>query len=558
MVINKNLDFDIKQYEDIIEYAYREGELGVCQWNISKHKLYVSEKITGHNLGDIHSLTEFVNAIAYHKDKDLAVQDVYDYINNVTSFYNSTFRVQAKDGKIRWVLFSGKMFEDEHTKELVLKALIFDVSGLKLRGGHDTLTNLVNDRFFRRKLISSIKDAKSLNRKGALLYIEIDNYKNIINNYGFEFGDKLIKEFADIINPVTIKNHELAKMPGKTFVILIDSFDDIREVKEVCDKITDICKNNFYIDQIKIDISVSIGVSIFPDDSSNPDELIKLCDFALGQSRLRGGGICTLFNKEISKTYYRQLLIESKLSDAINNQEFCLYYQPQVDVEKNKIIGLEALIRWTNGEIGSISPAEFIPIAEKRGFIIEIGNWVLEESLKTLKKWQDKGYDLESISVNISSIELNKNNFNENLINLCKKYNIPHSKVKIEITERTLMISSDGSKRKIDKLIEEGFKIALDDFGTGYSNLKSMLDFFVHTLKIDKSLIDNIETDKSQAVIKAIIALSNYFDCEIIAEGVETKDQLDILTRLGCKRIQGYYFSRPLPESEVEKLLEKN
>lgn len=311
-----------------------------------------------------------------------------------------------------------------------------------------------------RKLNNAVKSAKSYNKKGALLYIDLDNYKDIISNHGFDFGGEVIKKFAKLIIPLMDKNYELAKMPGKSFAILIDSFNDLMEVKEVCDKIHDICKEGFYIEHTKVNISVSIGATIFPDDSSDAEELLKFSDFALRQSRISGGGTCTRFNKELSEFYYRQILIEDKLSDAIRNKEMYLYYQPQVDVERNKIIGLESLLRWNNRELGNVSPGEFIPIAEQKGYIIEIGNWVLEESLKTFNSWQQKGFDLETISINISSIEISRKNFRDNLVNLCKKYNVPHSKVKLEITERTLMINSEDNKKKIDGLIIDGFKIA--------------------------------------------------------------------------------------------------
>ena len=314
-------------------------------------------------------------------------------------------------------------------------------------------------------------------------------------------------------------------------------------------------KKPIKIEDTQIYFELNMGVTIFPDHSSNTDELLKFSQLALNESKLKGTNKCALYTKELSESNNRQLLIKSKLPQAINNNELYLNYQPQFDASNKKLIGFEALLRWNNSEIGNIPPAEFIPIAEYKGYITKIGRFVLEESLKTASKWREQGYKFEFMAVNISCKELQEIDFVDNLINLCKRYKIPHSLLEIELTERILMKSNKRNLRIIEELSENGFKIALDDFGIGYSNFNSILNFHFQTLKIDKSMIDNIESNKRKLIIKSIIETSNHFDYKVTAEGVETKEQLDILVGLGCNRIQGYYLSKPLPAEKLEELL---
>jgi EAL domain-containing protein (putative c-di-GMP-specific phosphodiesterase class I) len=259
----------------------------------------------------------------------------------------------------------------------------------------------------------------------------------------------------------------------------------------------------------------------------------------------------------ISDSYSRKIKIKSKLKNSIINNELYLCYQPQINTLLNTVIGVEALLRWNNNELGNISPSEFIPIAEHSGYIVDIGNWVLDEALKTACIWKQKGYKFNAMSINVSPIQLKLSDFKENLLNTCAKYDISPFLLEIEITEGTLMDIGEDKIKVFNELRENGVSIALDDFGTGYSSFKYLINLPFNILKIDKSLIDNIESDKNKAVIKSIVCLSKSLKYKIIVEGVETKEQVDLLLDLGCNIIQGYYYSKPLSAENFEKYIIK-
>lgn len=434
--------------------------------------------------------------------------------------------------------------------------MIFDITGEKASGSQDSLSNLLRGNFLIRKIKNSIKSAEGRNGKGGLVYIEIDNFKNLVSSYGGKMGDIILKLVFQSINDVISTNDELVKLVGDKFIILINEFNTIDEVEEICNKIFKNHKQPLIIGNNLINIVFNVGVSIFPDDSTDVDELIQISKFTKEQSKVKGKNILTFFGKKESEVFYRKEIIERELSNGIPNKEFHLCYQPRFEVSSNKIAGIEVLLRWNNKKVGNISPGEFISIAEKNGFIIEIGEWVLEESLKVASMWLSSGYEFKAISVNISLVQLTNKTFKNKLINLCKKHQIPHSILEIEIAERVLMEICDTNIKIINELIEEGFRISLDDFGTGYSNISSLLDIHCSSLKIDKSIIDKIGKDRNKLAIKSIIDLKEDLNYEVIAEGVETKEQVDILTDLGCNIIQGYYFSKPLSEKEIENLLQ--
>lgn len=257
----------------------------------------------------------------------------------------------------------------------------------------------------------------------------------------------------------------------------------------------------------------------------------------------------------MSDLYSRKIEIKNRLKNSIINNELYLCYQLQINTLSNTVIGAEALLRWNNNKLGNVSPNEFIPIAENSGYIVELGNWVLDEALKTACIWREKGYKFNTICINVSPIQLERSDFKDNFLNACVKYDISPSLLEIEITEGTLIEIHKDEIDVLNVLRERGVNIAIDDFGSGYSSFNYLINLPFNTLKIDKSLIDNIENDKNKSVIKSIVCLSKSLKYKIIIEGVERKEQVDLLLDLGCNIIQGYYFSKPLPESEIEKLL---
>jgi diguanylate cyclase (GGDEF)-like protein/PAS domain S-box-containing protein len=558
--MDTNIKYNLKKIKNdkIYRRALNGGNYGVFEWNINKNEMFISEKIkeiTGYKCNYIKNIAEFINTIAYKQDKLLAMKDLYDHIYGSLQFYQSTFRIRTENGEIRWVLLKGKIVKDKTGSCSFLSGVMADVTENKIFEGCDSLTKIPNRAFFFEKLNNSIKMTKVHNNKGALIYIDIDNFKTLNDTLGHHLGDMILKEFCQSIIALLGKHGELARLGGDEFVILIHKFSDAKEIEKIGNKILRYIKKPFEIMDNQIYITASLGVTIFPDDSSDMDELLKFCDFAMYKSKHKGRNMCTFFDKQISEAYFRKIQIECELKNSIINNELYIFYQPQIDALSSEVIGIEALLRWNSSKLGNVSPAEFIPIAENTGYITQIGNWVLDKVVDRISTWKKKGYKFNTISVNISPIQIKRDDFKDNILNICAKYNIPPSILEIEITEGTLMEIGKDKIEILNQLIQRGVNIAIDDFGTGYSSLNYLIALPVNTLKIDKSFIENIENYKNKAVIKSIVNLSEHLKYKIITEGVETKEQLDLVTGLGCNIIQGYYFSKPLPESEIENLL---
>jgi diguanylate cyclase (GGDEF)-like protein/PAS domain S-box-containing protein len=538
----------------------------IWEWNLDAKMIIFSREINemiDFDTDDLCNLKEFIERAAIEEDKDKALDELNDFLNNKTNIYNSVFRMEQNDGEIKWLQIKGRLSREKLFGNKVFIGVMTDVTQfislqdrIKYMAYFDGLTELPNRVLFfqilNNLLIRSIREKK----RGAVIFIDIDNFKTINDNFGHQHGDMILKMFAQLLKIIVDKSGQIARLSGDEFVIILYDYKDSKKIEMICDDIKNYLKNYFEIKDKQIYITVSIGIALFPEHSCDANELLKYADFAMYYSKLNGKSRYSFFNKEISDTFFRMRQIELELEMSIQNEELYICYQPQVDVCKNKIIGIEALIRWNNKNLGNISPAEFIPIAEKTGFIIKLGKWVIEEVLSTTSLWKKKGYEFKNISINVSPIQIKEKNFKETLFNICKKYDIPSNLLEIEITEGTLMEVYKEEYKLLEDIISNGINIAIDDFGTGYSSLNYITALPFQTIKIDKSFVDNIiDNEKNIAVIKSIIKLSESLRYNIIIEGVETREQADLLEGLGCKIIQGYYFSKPIPKSDLEILL---
>ena len=538
----------------------------IWEWNLDAKMIIFSKEINemiDFDTDDLCNLKEFIERAAIKEDKDKALDELNDYMNQKTNGYNSVFRMEQNDGEIKWLQIKGRLSKEKLFGNKVFIGVMTDVTQfislqdrIKYMAYFDGLTELPNRVLFFQILNNMLINAIKEKKRGAVIFIDIDNFKTINDNFGHQHGDMILKMFAQLLKIIVDKSGQIARLSGDEFVIILYDYKDLKKIEMICDDIKSYLKNYFEIKDKQIYITVSIGIALFPEHSCDANELLKYADFAMYYSKLNGKSRYSFFNKEISDTFFRTRQIELELEMSIQNDELYVCYQPQVDICNNKIIGIEALIRWNNKSLGNISPAEFIPIAEKTGFIIKLGRWVIEEVLSTTNLWKKKGYEFKSISINVSPIQIKEKNFKETLFNACKKYDIPSNLLEIEITEGTLMEVYKEENKLLEDIISNGINIAIDDFGTGYSSLNYITALPFQTIKIDKSFVDNIiDNEKNIAVIKSIIKLSESLRYNIIIEGVETREQADLLEGLGCKIIQGYYFSKPISKSDLEILL---
>jgi EAL domain-containing protein (putative c-di-GMP-specific phosphodiesterase class I) len=355
-----------------------------------------------------------------------------------------------------------------------------------------------------------------------------------------------------------VDSDTIARMGSDEFIILLSN-TDIRVLPSITQRISDAVKSPFYIDESEIFITVSIGVSIFPGDGADTDALLKNAETALHNAKQKGYSLCEYYESSMNILARRKMDLETSLYKAIKNNELLVYYQPQINIQTCRIVGFEALLRWEHPEHGILPPNDFIPIAEECGLIIPIGNWVLKTASRQGKAWQEQGFDPVKICVNLSKKQFNDHDLIDNINNSLAEAEFAGRLMELEITESIVMHNEQRIMNLLQSIAKLGIQLSMDDFGTGYSSFAYLKDFPINILKIDRSFIKDltIDTVKEIAIIRAIIAVAKSLGLGIIAEGVETEEQLKILYGLNCEVIQGYLLSRPVPAEQAARFLSR-
>ena len=452
---------------------------------------------------------------------------------------NGWFRVQMKgmDGKYIVVNIENITKEREHSKKLLDTAYI------------DILTGLYNRNKFLDDIADLTAQAQFNGTKLGLLLIDIDNMK-IINDYnGHTAGDEVLKKSAEILKRFSKNIIKAYRFGGDEFLLAIKNCSSMDSITNVCDTVFE----SFNSEQIKF----SGGIAVYPDDSEEPEDLLRFTDIAMRRAKKEGKNRITNFKPEMQRVFIQKLNMQAKMSAALLNSDFYLVYQPQFDIKTGDLRGFEALMRWHDKELGDIGPAIFIPLAEETGMILEIGDWVLNTAFCTLKNWQQK-YSFKGImSINISPMQLKQPNFIENIRNLLIKYNLNPDTVEIEITEGIMIENMNEAIEELNSLKNIGLRISLDDFGTGYSSLSYLQVLPLNTLKIDKSFITGItEKNGIQAnITNSIITMVTKMGLQTIAEGVEKNEQFQILKEFNCHIVQGFLRGKPMPEQNCAAYL---
>lgn len=423
---------------------------------------------------------------------------------------------------------------------------------------HDSLTGLYNRRFFIDYLEQMLHVFKNTEKYAYILLIDLDHFKTINDSLGHDVGDSLLKEVASRITSYCDHSHLIARIGGDEFMIVSYEFEDRDkcriEAETFSKMLGQILKETYVIDYNHLHISASIGIKFIDRTTRKTNQVIKEADIAMYEAKSGGRDNVVNFNSVLAKQVDGNLEIERKLYFALKQNEIELYYQAQVN-EKEQIVGCEVLSRWYNPDLGLISPMEFILIAEKTGIIIELGNYILVESFKTLQKWEDKGIILEQFSINISVRQLLHDSFVDNVEHICKTYlsTATRKKLMFEITETLLAEDIDKVVKIINKLKKLDIRFSMDDFGTGYSSLSYLRELPIDELKIDRAFVSRLgESDSDEMMITTIFSLADIFNLHIVAEGVETGEQFRLLQAHKCKIFQGYYFAKPMKKEDFE------
>ncbi len=419
---------------------------------------------------------------------------------------------------------------------------------------HDTLTALPNKKFLadfiHRTLINS-----NLETTFVLLYFDLDRFKLVNHHLNHSMGDQLLKAIAQRLKSYIHSQDILYRLENDEFAIVITSLKNLNEVEINVKSILDGFLEPFIIDEYTLFISVSIGVSVFPQDGKTIEELFDHASVAMACSKALGGNQYHFYNIKLGQPVSNRFEIETDLNHAIDKNEFVLFYQPQIDVKTEEIIAAEALIRWRHPTKGLIHPINFISLAESTGLIVPIGEWVIKEACKQNKKWQDLGMPPIRVAVNLSALQLKRPNLTKIVEDTLRETGLKPEYLELELTE-SIIINCAESLAAIAKLKAIGTQITLDDFGTGFSSLNYLREMSINRIKIDQSFVKNIHIKRGdEIIIEAIITMAKNLNLEVLAEGVETVEQLTFLQSAKCNEVQGYYFSKPIPSDEFEYFL---
>lgn len=427
------------------------------------------------------------------------------------------------------------------------------------QANYDALTDLPNRTLFSEKLKEAIIRQKQEQRAFALMFIDLDRFKEVNDTLGHSYGDLLLLEAARRLQNVVGQNNLVARLGGDEFTAIIDQTNSASQLEQLAERIVSELRKPFKLNDQELSyISGSVGITFCPGDASDLETLLKHADMAMYRAKEAGRNTYRFFTEEMNEHALRRMHLEEELRRAIKNEDFTLYYQPKLDLANHQIYCAEALIRWEHPEKGIISPADFIPLAEETGLINEIGLLILEIACKQLRQWKDKSSAIEKVAINISSCQLEKPaHFFQALEHLLEKYELSPENLKLEITEHLLMGKNDEVIAQLHHQRQSGLCVSIDDFGTGYSSLSYLQIFPLDELKIDQSFIRNLSIDdKNRTLVQAIITMGHALGMKVVAEGVEEKAQLDFLIETGCDLIQGYYLGYPMTASSLERWLE--
>ncbi|MBA9896462.1 EAL domain-containing protein [Burkholderia cepacia] len=417
---------------------------------------------------------------------------------------------------------------------------------------HDVLTDLANRALFEERLAHAIAHAKRLGHKVAVMYLDLDRFKLVNDTLGHNAGDEVLKQVAERIVASVRSNDTVARMGGDEFALVLEEFDDVRDVGRVARKLLDEVARAIDVGGREIFVTPSIGISIYPDDGTEAEHLILLADQAMYGAKSRGRNVFQFFESKMTSSAMEQLETLGELHRALEQNEFRLFYQPQYDLASGRIVGVEALLRWLHPRKGLVPPGDFIGLAERSALIVPIGRWVLREACRQARRWLDEGFEFGRVSVNVSARQCFTDHFLSDLTTILSETALPAECLQLELLESMAMNTREEIGILLRELATRGISLAIDDFGTGYSSLVYLKDLPVDTLKIDRSFLTDCGSGSTDdAIVRAIVAMGRALGLDVVMEGVETEKQLAFLQEIGCHQVQGFLFARPQPAEQL-------
>jgi diguanylate cyclase (GGDEF)-like protein/PAS domain S-box-containing protein len=473
---------------------------------------------------------------------------------------NYEFMARRKDGSLFPVSIVGA--HSVYAGQPASVGTVFDISAQKhaeskIRelADFDALTGLPNRRLLQDRVAQMLATAQREASVVSMMFLDLDHFKRVNDSLGHSVGDKLLCAFSDRIAGLVRRVDTLARLGGDEFILAMPGFQ-ASAAADVAGRLVEACSTPFLIDGHELNVTPSIGVSIYPQDGEDAETLLKHADVAMYRAKAHGRNTFQFYAAEMNTTTLEWLLMESNLRRAIKQNELVLHYQPLISLQSGLMVGVEALIRWQHADLGMIMPDRFIGIAEETGLINQIGDWVLGEACRQAQRWIDAGIPLAVMAVNVSPVQFRQIGFVDAVAGALAASGLEAGVLELEVTEGTVMHDADATLGTLSALDRMGVALSVDDFGTGYSSLAYLKRFPVNKLKIDRSVIRDLETDlDDQAIASTIVSMGRNLRMTVLAEGVETREQLTLLRNMDCDMAQGYYFSRPQSAGEITKLL---
>lgn len=446
-----------------------------------------------------------------------------------------------------------QQYNDAKRAQQILKA---SEERIKRLAYTDSLTGLANREKLVETLAEALEKAGDEASGGAVMYIDLDNFKSINDTMGHTIGDKVLIEIAHKFLKVDYQNKTVARIGGDEFILLVNGPDYSQKVMDVCSSIVKIFEKPVVVDAKSFNVTTSIGIVLYPAHGSTAEELMKKADLAMYRAKQCGKNCYRIFDESMELEIITRVNIENGLRNALAKNELVLHYQPQYCLHTGRILCLEALLRWNSPTLGQVSPLRFIKVAEETGMIVNIEKWVLKNACIFAKSLNERTHEAMKISVNISSVHIMQSEFVNNVISILKEVGVDPGLIGLEITETVMMESFDSNKSKLEELKKLGMEIHLDDFGSGYSSLNYLQNLPIDYVKIDKAFIDTLlNSERNGRITETVIGLAHYIGLKVVAEGVESEEQYNLLKQYQCDLVQGYYISRPLSmEAAVEFL----
>ncbi len=565
--ISETIDLEIqyKKQAKILEYIHDSvistdvyGK--ITSWNRGSTSLfqYVSKDMIGKSILDI-----------YDNENRYALEELFHIIQTKGSVDIEAYMLRKDKTKVICDI-SLSILEDEDgncdgyigyiqditEKKGIQEQLDKQTALLKYQAHHDVLTNLPNRALFKDRLSQAIISSKRRDEKFALLFIDLDQFKKINDSLGHHIGDEVLIEAGKRLQKAIRENDTLSRLGGDEFTVILKDIKDVQSAAKVSQKIIDAMNLPIQTTFHELHITSSIGISIYPNDATGDANLIKYADAAMYKAKEEGRNNYQFYSSDMTAFAFERVVMENSLRIAIKEEQFIVHYQPQIDTSSQKIVSMEALVRWDHPTLGLIPPFKFIPLAEESGMIIKIDRLVMKIAMKQFKIWKEEGLNPGVLSLNLAMKQLNSEDFLEYLLKMMSELEFDSSWLELEVTEGQIMNNPEESIKKLNRLHDLGISLAIDDFGTGYSSLAYLKKLPLDKLKIDRSFIKDIPEDEDDiAITQAIIALAKSLKLTTIAEGVETEQQRDFIITHGCDMIQGYFYYKPLPVDEMKKVL---